>query len=111
MIREEEGYCEEYLGKPAIFSIPSSKLEQVKFLINLFLIENYGHAWSQTPNVEGFWKGKQDGFYTKFEISFVGKEKIPNLKRFLAQIAKQIGEECIYLRTGADSWYVYPPTK
>ncbi len=108
MIEKKNGYREEYLGKPAIFSIPSSKLERVEFLIDLFLIENYGHAWSQTPNVKGYWMGKPDGDYTKFEISFVGKEKIPNLKQFLAVIAEKIGEECIYLLTGDDSWYIYP---
>lgn len=105
---ERDGYAEEYLGKPAIFSIPSTKLQQVEQEISKFLEKNYGHAWSQTPNVKGFWMGKPDGDYTKFEISFVGKEKIPKLKRFLAKIGEKIGERCIYLLTGADSWYVYP---
>ncbi|MBI2669886.1 MAG: hypothetical protein HYX20_01975 [Candidatus Yanofskybacteria bacterium] len=109
MIEQKSGYQEEYLGKPAIFSIPSLKLEDVEYEINNFLIENYGHAWSQTPNINGVWMGRPDGEYTKIEISFVGKEKIPALKRFLAQIAEKIGEECIYLLTGADSWYIYPP--
>ena len=109
MIEERDGYCEKYLGKPAVFSIPSSKLESVGYEIHNFLRGNYGLAWSQTPNVEGFWMGKSEGNYTKFEISFVGKERIPTLKRVLAQIAEKIGEECIYLLTGADSWYVYPP--
>lgn len=109
MIEEKDGYREEYLGKPAVFSIPSPKLETVEYEIHNFLIENYGNAWSQTSNIRGVWMGKPDGEYTKIEISFVGKEKIPVLKRFLAQIAEKIGEECIYLLTGADSWYVYPP--
>ena len=108
MTRDEDGYREEYLGKPAIFSIPSSKLESVEFEIHTFLLKNYGHAWSHTPNIKGYWLGKPDGDYTKFEISFIGKEKIPNLKKFLAKIARQIGEECIYLLTGSDSWYIYP---
>ncbi|MBI2063176.1 MAG: hypothetical protein HYT61_02985 [Candidatus Yanofskybacteria bacterium] len=109
MIEEKDGYREKYLGKPAIFSIPSSKLEKVEYEIHAFLEKSYGHAWSRTEKVKGFWMGKPDGEYTKFEISFVGKERIPNLKKFLAKIAKKIGEECIYLLTGADSWYVYPP--
>lgn len=109
MIEEKDGYREEKLGKPAVFSIPSSKLESVECEIHNFLIENYGHAWSQTPKIKGIWMGRPDGEYTKIEISFVGKEKIPALKRFLAQIATKLGEECIYLLTGSDSWYIYPP--
>ena len=108
MIKEKDGYREEPLGKPAIFSIPSSKLEGVEYEIHNFLIENYGNAWSQTTNIKGVWMGKPDGEYTKIEISFVGKDRIPALKRYLAQIAEKIGEECIYLLTGSDSWYIYP---
>lgn len=108
MSSADEGYREEYLGKPAIFLIPSFKLESIEFEIHSFLMQNYGKAWNQTSNVKGYWMGKVEGEYIKFEISFVGKEKIPNLKKFLAQICIKIGEECIYLITGADSWYIYP---
>lgn len=54
MIELRVGYQEEYLGKPAVFSIPSAKLERVEYEIHAFLKENYGHAWSRTENVKGF---------------------------------------------------------
>lgn len=111
MIEQKDGYHEEYLGKPAIFLISTPKLEMVETEIRNFLLENYGHAWSRMQNIKGYWLGKPDGDYTKFEVSFVGKEKIPKLKRFLAKISYKIGEECIYLLTGSDSWRIYPTQK
>lgn len=53
--------------------------------------------------------GEPEGDFTKFEVSFVGKERIPKLKQFLAVIGRKINEECIYLLTGADAWRIYPP--
>ncbi|MEK7151175.1 MAG: hypothetical protein AAB784_00470 [Patescibacteria group bacterium] len=111
MFAPEKGYEEEYLGKPAVFLIPSSKLTRIEFSITSFLLKNYGHAWTKSTNVKGYWMGKLDGDYTRFEVSFIGKEKIPNLKNFLANIAYKIKEESIYLLCGSDAWKIYSQKK
>lgn len=41
-------------------------------------------------------------------VSFGETEKIPLLEEFLVKIAKEMGEESIYLETGDQSWLLYP---
>ena len=119
MIVKRRGYLEEYLCREAVFLIPVSKLKMtvnedgqkttvLELVIN-FLDKNYGGSWHEPPRVKGRYKGLPDGLYRKFQISFVGKHRIPKLKRFLGSLAKQIGEESIYTGTGEDFWAIYPP--
>jgi hypothetical protein len=42
------------------------------------------------------------------KVSFKGKERIPKLQKFLAGMCRLMGEECLYLETGEDSWLIYP---
>ena len=44
----------------------------------------------------------------EIKVSFRGKERIPKLQKFLAEICSVMREECIYLETGENSWLIYP---
>ncbi len=106
------------LGRPAIFLIPSDKLQimagklTVEEDLHRFIDENFGaHTDSIVPHF-GIWRDKDRKIIfdkcTKFEVSFLGKDKIALLLRKLAQIAKLIAEECLYFKAGQYACLVYP---
>jgi hypothetical protein len=107
------------LGRPAVFLIPIKKLKQrmengkmVEKDLQEFLISNFGAYTSATIPGFGFWKDAKQAIIfdrcREYEVSFLGKKKIPTLIRKLAEIAEVIDEECIYLKTGQYSCLVYP---
>lgn len=110
-------YKEVKLGRMAVFLIPSvkargfySKRRNIEDKINKFLEDNYS-GYTVKENVKGFWTSTGRRFYgehIEYKASFIGKERIPALKKFLALIAHEINEECIYLETGEDSFLIYP---
>lgn len=106
------------LGRPAIFLIPTNKLnlrigdQSVKENLHQFLIHNFGaYTASEIPNF-GFWKDIQMATISDqcsgYEVSFVGKDKIPTLLKKLAEIASIIEEECIYFGAGQYRCLIYP---
>ncbi|MCL4437619.1 hypothetical protein M1513_01085 [Patescibacteria group bacterium] len=108
----------ESLGRMAVFLLPSLKLEQrdqkgktIKDIVHDFLVKNFNGYTVETGNIFGYWKQKDGrieyGEHRKFTVAFVGKNKIPILEIFIARIAYAIGEECVYLETGEDSWLIY----
>lgn len=109
------------LGRPAIFLLPARKLQKklgkstVEKHLRHFLMKNFSAFTTSLIPAAGFWKA--DGsriFYDKcqqYEVSFVGKERIPKLLKELARIAAVIDEECIYFKAGQYSCLVYPPPK
>jgi len=108
------------LGRPAVFYIPIVKLDvlvapskvTVREWLHEHLIREYGAYTScHAPQVGFYCSG--DGIHVgdesaQYEVSFVGKERIPDLTAMIAQLARVTEEECIYLRTGQYSCLVYP---
>ncbi|MEK7627873.1 MAG: hypothetical protein AAB421_00435 [Patescibacteria group bacterium] len=109
------------LGRPAVFLLPSLKLKSwwdetkrqtAEDAIQHFLIAQFGGFTVTAGNIFGYWTGAdQEMFYGEhrlYSVAFNGKEKIPVLEKFLAQVAFILGEQCIYLETGEDAWLIYP---
>lgn len=115
---EGENYRLEDLGRPAIFLLPIKKLQKrvgnvtIEQVLHRFLIEQFGAYTSSTIPSFGVWKNTERAVISdecrQYEVSFVGKERIPVLAKKLAEIAKLIKEECIYLKAGQYSCLVYP---
>ena len=108
----------EDLGRAAIFLIPEKKLglsvsgKTVSDDLRDFLMVNFSaFTFSQVPSF-GVWVNGQEVVFADecrlYEVSFDGKEKISMLGEKLAEIAKVIGEECIYFKAGQYSSLVYP---
>ena len=109
------------LGRAAAFLIPESKLnflidridgESVGLHLANFLTQNFkAFTFCQVPYF-GIWINGQEAIFADkcrlYEVSFDGKEKISVLGEKLAEIAKIIGEECIYFKAGQYSALVYP---
>lgn len=106
------------LGRPAVFLIPVKKLEKkingvtVRQALHRFLIQHFGAYTASTLPSFGFWKSLSratvNDACTHYEVSFLGKERLPALTAELARIAALIGEECIYLKAGQYTGLVYP---
>lgn len=115
---EDESYHLENLGRPAIFLLPVRKLQKelggvsVEQLLHQFLIAEFESYTSSTIPSFGVWKDAQKTIISdecrQYEVSFAGKERIPVLAKKLAEIAKWVEEECIYLKAGQYSCLVYP---
>jgi hypothetical protein len=112
-------YHIENLGRPAMFLIPSHKLRTPGLSgktpeedLNAFLSEKFG-AFNTTPVPEvGFWKNAQQRLVydecRRYKVSFVGKERIPELFAKLSEICTAIGEDCLYVEAGQYSGLLYP---
>jgi len=116
-------YWIEDLGRPAVFYLPADKLrlrlpqaevngDTVERIIQDFLLNRFGGFNRSLLGQFGVWSdGKKSVHYDEcvmYEVSFVGKERIPMLVSFLSVIAGQIEEKCIYFKAGQYSGLVWP---
>ena len=117
LIKLEQGEIKtESLGRPAIFYVPQSKLDSdILQQITDFLKTNFGNCRYKEDGGIGRWQN-DDGveyadnnamFKTSFIDNTADKQKIKELKKFLAELAQKINEEAIYLETGEDAQLIY----
>jgi hypothetical protein len=111
-----------YIGQVAIFYLPLEKLNSnengvggktPKELIHHFLMENYNAYTMEASDTQGFWRqNKQSKIFqdvnARYEVSFLGKEKIPRFVEFLSEMCRMMGEEAVYLTMGKNSYLVLP---
>ncbi len=112
----------ESLGRRALFLIPSVKVYNRKHSkskagiarkIHRYLKRTFGGYTCASGNIYGYF-GRDYAEYDElreYRVAFLEddrKSKIPRLKRFLARLCADIGEECIYLELGEDAMLVYP---
>ena len=93
------------IGRPAVFLVPNRVLTgEVRGLLEQFLKETYGGFQRPTCLVSGVYTSNAGDTVlddcVQYEVSFKGKERIPELARMLANVARLTGEECIYLKAG-----------
>lgn len=92
------------LGRPFVFLMPIGKLQSrigaltLEQCLTKFLSYSF-EAFTKRSGIRGRWKGHIDDL-VEYEVSFLGKEKIPLLLKKLAYLAKTIGEECFYIKAG-----------
>ncbi len=113
-------YRKQSLGRPASFLIPSLKLKQewsdeknVERVIEEYLLANFDGYTAAAGNIFGEWRDPITrkvfyGEHREYSVAFLGKERIPELEKFLATVAHIIDEECLYFTTGEDAWLIYP---
>jgi len=110
------------LGRPAVFLVPSHLLQRsistdddaqtVEQFIEAYLMDHFG-AFTKTMIPEfGFWlsggKKKCLDECRRYEVSFLGKERICPLMRMLAQVARIVNEDCVYFKAGQHACLIYP---
>lgn len=109
------------IGQRAVFYIPVKKLNEkyqqgamlktAKLIFHDFFIKNYNAYTVDVQEAQGFWRKDYDDEETqdssvRYEVSFEGE--VGQFIDFLAEMCKLIGEECIYLTMGPNSYLVTP---
>jgi hypothetical protein len=113
---------EECAGKIAAFLVPSLKLKQrsasgpaLEEKIHRFLLRRFDGYTATAGNIFGFWKDERGkvsyGEHKEYKVALKDEKRIAILKRFLAKIASEMGEECIYLESGKEVVFVYATPK
>lgn len=109
------------LGNEVQFLLPSLKLRE-RDLMNVspvdqlekFLVANYAAFTAHTGNIEGNWKdesGKEIvGEHRLYSVAFDvnDQQRFDLLMDYLAKLAVQLGERCIYYAIGRPAFLVYP---
>ena len=71
-----------------------------------------GGYTAQAGNIFGYWRDSAGhdsyGEHREFSVAFVEDAKLPMLKTFVAKMAAELEEECIYLRAGGTASLIYP---
>src|SRR5579884_3076685 len=104
-------YREQSLGTAVVFLLPSLKLKErslsgpsLENRLHTFLMDNFGGYTAQAGNIFGYWRDAQGqdsyGEHREFSVAFVEDSKLPLLKEFVAKLARELAEECIYMRAG-----------
>jgi hypothetical protein len=113
-------YRERSLGTPVAFLLPSLKLKEpthngmsVESRLHTFLMENFGGYTAQAGNIFGYWReddGRESyGEHREFSVALPDSSHLPMLKEFLARMAQDLREECIYFQMGQIASLIYPP--
>jgi hypothetical protein len=112
-------YRERNLGHSVVFLLPSLKLKEpslngpsVENRLHAFLMENFGGYTAQAGNIFGYWREENGrdsyGEHREFSVAAVEASRLPLLKEFLAGMARDLNEECIYFRMGEAASLIYP---
>lgn len=111
-------YRERDLGPSVAFLLPSLKLKEPSLSgpstenrLHGFLMEQFGGYTAQAGNIFGYWRedGRDTyGEHREFNVATPKPEQIAKLKEFLAGMASDLGEECIYFRADGKASLIYP---
>ena len=103
-------YRERSLGTAVVFLLPSLKLKEpslngpsIENRLHSFLMDNFGGYTAQAGNIFGYWRedGRDSyGEHREFSVASRDDSQLPLLKEFLASMARDLKEECVYLRAG-----------
>ena len=75
-------------------------------------MDNFGGYTAQAGNIFGYWRedhGRDSyGEHREFSIAAPDASKLPILKQFLAEMARDLKEECVYFRSGHEASLIHP---
>jgi hypothetical protein len=112
-------FREQRLGAAATFLVPSLKLREPvrhgsspESRLHEFLMRNFGGYTAQAGNIFGFWKDEAGaesyGEHREFTVALAGEAQSPLLKNYLASLAREMKEQCIYCRIAGETFLIYP---
>lgn len=108
----------ESLGQVAVALLPIEKLKRksprgIPFEreIHDFLVTNFNGYTVSSGNLSGHWKDDHDhdhyGEHRQYKVALAGEASIHSFQLFLADIAAEMREECIYIELGREIFLVY----
>ena len=113
---------EECAGRIAAFLVPSLKLKDraasglaLEEKIHRFLLRRFGGYTATAGNIFGYWQDDQGqvsyGEHKEYKVALKDDRRIHILRRFLAEVAAEMHEKCIYLEAGKEASFVYATRK
>jgi hypothetical protein len=112
-------FRQERLGSTAVFLLPSLKLKEpgragssLEDKLHTFLMDHFGGYTAQAGNIFGYWRDQSGrasyGEHREFTIALIEPGKLSVLKDYLAMLAAETAEECIYMETAGEAFLIYP---
>jgi hypothetical protein len=111
-------YRERSLGASVAFLLPSLKLKEpslngpsVESRLHRYLMDHFGGYTAQAGNIFGYWREEDRdsyGEHREFSVATDDSAEVSKLKEFLAGMARDLKEECIYFRAGETVSLIYP---
>lgn len=100
------------IGRMAVFYLPSPLPVATRIRVEKFLLDHFRGYTCQDVSTSGAWRSDNDEVVfdsnVRFEVSFAGKDRIPELVRFLREVCRDLDQDAIYLTMGEDSFLVDP---
>ena len=111
----------ESLGQLAVALLPIEKLKLksprgVPFEkeIHEFLVTNFNGYTVSSGNISGHWKDDHGhdhyGEHRQYKVALPADESVRSFEVFLAEIAADMDEDCIYMELGRDIFLIYRST-
>ena len=109
---------EKPMGQVVRFLLPSLKLKQVaeagitaEQRVHQFFIENFGGYTAASGNIFGYWKDESGhnsyGVHREFTVTAATEQQLQAIREFIAKIAAELGEECIFVEIGGRASLIY----
>ena len=102
------------IGRMAVFFVPAQKLAVKPDTQNRLeekLLSTYQGYTKMTQHIEGHYCMGHEVVkdeHIRYEVSFPGKKQIPAFVALISRLARDLGEEAIYLTMGQHSYLVTP---
>jgi transcriptional antiterminator Rof (Rho-off) len=107
----------ERLGHWAVLLLPSVKLKSeirpgmtFQQEVHEFLIRNFRGYTVSFGNISGYWKDsegrEQYGEHREYKVALSDKNGRERLEAFLARLAADLREECVYLELPEGAWLI-----
>lgn len=108
----------ERLGNLAAILLPLEKLKQQSTRgtafeqeIHDFLFTNFNGYTVSSGNISGHWSDDQGhdhyGEHRQYKVAAPNTDAVKSLEVFLAGLAHEMDEECIYLELGGEIYLIY----
>jgi hypothetical protein len=112
-------YREQGMGATAVFLIPAAKLQRcygtgptVERRLHDYLLAQFGGYTTSAANLCGYWVSPTGeshyGEHREYRVFLNGGKRTLSLKRFLAEVAAEIDEQCICFANGHRSCFIFP---
>lgn len=113
---------QERLGPIAAVLLPIEKLKDTsphgrpyEREIHDYLVGHFNGYTVSSGNISGHWKDDSGrdhyGEHREYKVALPNKESATELQDYLAQLASEMGEECIYAEFGAEIFLIYSRRK
>jgi hypothetical protein len=108
----------EYLGAMGLVLLPLQKLKNesprgTKFELEVhdFLVENFNGYTVASGNISGHWKDSEGndfyGEHREYRVALPESEAIQSLESYIAILAREMAEECIYFELAGQTSLIY----